>query len=169
MQPLDVTFESAGVHRAATVYRPSGAAGVVGCVVMGNGFTLTRKDGIPDYAQRFTDSGFAVLAFDYRHWGDSGGEPRRRISLRSQLEDWRAAVQYTRTLEGVDPERIALWGMSLGGGLALMIAAADPRIAATVALVPMSDGLAILARPAPPGVTVRLTWSMMRGALTSGQ
>ena len=166
MQNLDVTFESGGVHRAATVYRPSGAAGVVGCVVMGNGITLTRKDGIPDYARRFTDSGFAILAFDYRHWGDSGGEPRRRISLRSQLEDWRAAVQYARTLEGVDPERVALWGMSLGGGLALMTAAADPRIAATVALVPMSDGLAAVAQPAPPGVTARLTWSIMRRALT---
>ena len=68
---------------------------------MGGGITLTRKDGIPDYAQRFADSGFAVLAFDYRHWGDSGGEPRRSVSVRSQLEDWRVAVQYARALEGI--------------------------------------------------------------------
>jgi dienelactone hydrolase len=72
MQRLDVTFDSGGLDCAATVYRPSGATGAVGCVVMGNGITLTRKDGIPDYAQRFADAGFAVLAFDYRHWGDSG-------------------------------------------------------------------------------------------------
>jgi len=81
---------------------------------MGGGITLTRKDGIPDYAQRFADSGFAVLAFDYRHWGDSGGEPRRSVSVRSQLEDWRVAVQYARALEGIDPAQVALWGMCDG-------------------------------------------------------
>lgn len=43
---------------------------------MGNGATLTRYDGIPTYAERFTAAGFTVVAFDYRHWGDSGGEPR---------------------------------------------------------------------------------------------
>jgi len=151
---------------AATVYRPDSATGPVGCVVMGNGITLTRTDGIPDYAQRFADSGFTVVAFDYRHWGDSSGEPRRCVSLRRQLEDWRAAVQYARGLDGVDPAQVALWGMSLGAGLALMTAAGDPRIAATVALAPMADGLAAIAQPAPPGVTARLTWSIMRRALT---
>jgi cephalosporin-C deacetylase-like acetyl esterase len=39
-------------------------------------------------------------------------------------------------------ERIAVWGMSLGGGLALTTAAADARIAATIALVPVADGRA---------------------------
>jgi pimeloyl-ACP methyl ester carboxylesterase len=169
MQNLDVSFDSGGLRCAATLYRPGGADGAdgaVGCVVMGNGITLTRQDGIPDYAQRFAISGFAVVAFDYRHWGDSGGEPRHRVSLRSQLEDWRAAVDYARALEGVDPAQIALWGVSLGGGLALMTAAADPRIAATVAVVPMADGLAAIAQPAPPGTTARLTWNIVRRAVT---
>jgi uncharacterized protein len=163
---VDVSFHSGGVQCAATVYRPGGVTGVAGCVVMGSGITLTRRDGIPDYARRFTDAGFTVVAFDYRHWGDSGGEPRRVVSLRRQLGDWRAAVQYARGLEDVDPERVALWGMSLGGGLALMTAARDPRIAATVVLAPMADGLAAIAQPAPPGVTARLTWSIIRRALT---
>jgi dienelactone hydrolase len=68
MQHGDVNFDSGGLQCTATVYRPSGATGVVGCLVMGNGITLTRNDGIPDYAQRFAGAGFAVLAFDYRHW-----------------------------------------------------------------------------------------------------
>lgn len=107
MRYLDVRFDSGGLQCAATVYRPSNATGPVGCVVMANGIKLTRKDGIPDYVQRFADSGFPVLAFDYRHWGDSSGEPRRMVSLRCQLEDWQAAVEYARGLEGVDPERVA--------------------------------------------------------------
>ena len=78
-------------------------------MVLGNGITLTRKDGIPDYAQHFANAGFVVLAFDYRHWGESDGEPRRRVSLGRQLEDWRAAVNDERGLDGVEPERIAVW------------------------------------------------------------
>ena len=165
---MQVSFKSGGLSCAATVYRPDSATGPVGCVVMGNGITLTRNDGIPDYAKRFADAGFVVLAFDYRHWGDSGGEPRRWVSLARQLEDWHAAVDYARTLEGVDAERIALWGMSLGGGLALMIAATDPGIVATVALVPMADGLEAWRQPAPPSVTLRLMWRAIRGTLTRG-
>ena len=165
---MEASFESGGMSCAATVYRPDSATAPVGCVVMGNGFTLTRKDGIPAYAMRVAEAGFAVLAFDYRHWGDSGGEPRRWMSLARQMEDWHAAVEYARSLEGVDAERIALWGMSLGGGLALMTAATDPRIVATVALVPMADGLEAWRRPAPPSVTLRLMWRALRGALTRG-
>jgi uncharacterized protein len=56
--------------------------------------------------------------------------------------------------------------MSLGGGLALMTAAADPRIAATVALVPMADGLEAWLQPAPPSVTLRMIARAMRGTLT---
>jgi len=163
---LDVWFDPGGLSCAATVYRQTAATGRVGCVVMGGGVTLTRKDGIPDYAERFSAAGLVVLAFDYRHWGDSGGEPRRWVSLRRQLADWRAAVDYARTLDDVNPERIAVWGMSLGGGLALMTAAADSRIAATVALVPMADGLAFLLQPAPPSVTLRMICGAIRGAVT---
>jgi dienelactone hydrolase len=109
---------------------------------MGAGGTLTQGDGIPDYARRMAAAGITALTFDYRHWGASDGEPRRLLSLTRQLADWRAAVSHARALEGVDPDRVAVWGMSSGGGNALMTAAADPRIAATVALVPMADGLA---------------------------
>jgi dienelactone hydrolase len=133
---------------------------------MGSGVTLTRKDGIPDYAERFARAGFVALAFDYRHWGGSEGEPRRWVSLRRQLEDWRGAVNYARGLEGVDAERIVVWGMSLGGGLALMTAGGDSRIVATIALVPMAYGLPFLLQAAPTSVALRMTWKTLRGALT---
>jgi pimeloyl-ACP methyl ester carboxylesterase len=128
---------------------------------MGSGGTLTRKDGIPAYARRFAAGGLAALAFDYRHWGDSAGEPRRLLSIGRQLEDWRAAVDFARRLEGVDARRVAIWGMSLGGGHALMTAAGDARVAATVALVPVADGLALLRRTVPP-----IALRMLRPALS---
>ncbi len=167
MVSSELAFSVGASRCAATVYRPRDAvAGGVPCVVMGCGVTLTRRDGIPDYAERFARAGFVVVAFDYRHWGGSGGEPRRWVSLRRQREDWRAAVDFARGLEGVDPERIVVWGMSLGGGLALMTAAGDARIAATVALVPMADGLAFDLQPAPPSVVLGMVWKSLRGAVT---
>ena len=162
----EVSFEVDGLTCAATVYRPDCVHGPVGCVVMGDGLSLTREDGIPGYAERFAAARIAALTVDYRHWGASEGDPRRRFSLRRQLEDWRAAVAFARGLDGVDREEIAVWGMSLGGGHALTVAASDPGIAAVVALVPMTDGLAATLKPAPPRVTVRMVGRAMRETIT---
>ena len=103
---------------------------------MGHGFTGTRDLGLATYATRFADAGIAVLVFDYRHFGTSGGEPRQLLSVREQLEDWRAAIAFARQLPEVDPERIALWGTSLSGGHVVAVAAGDPAIAAVIAQVP---------------------------------
>jgi uncharacterized protein len=152
----EICFASGGEMIAATWYRPDVLAARIPCVVMGHGFTLTRRDGVPEYARRLVAAGFAALAFDYRHWGDSAGSPRGWISLREQLADWQAAVQHAGTLEGVDADRIAVWGFSMGGGHALLSAARDTRIAAVVALMPSTDPLA-----APPPLTVGL-WMIGR-------
>jgi len=166
MELSEVTFVSAGLRCAGTLYRPDGGAGPVACVVMAPGGTLTRRDGMPAYAERFAASGYAVLSFDHRHWGDSEGEPRRWFSLREQLEDWRAAVAHARTHDGVDPDRIALWGMSTAGGHVLMTAATDRRIAAVIAIAPMADGLAFNLRPTPMSVQVRGMWRAVRELVT---
>lgn len=166
MERQEVGFFCDGLRCAGTVYRPDQGAEAAACVVMGPGGTLTRDDGIPAFAARFAAAGLAVLAFDYRHWGDSEGEPRRWVSLRGQLEDWRAAVACARALDGVDPDRIAIWGMSFGGGHVLLTAAEDPRIAAVLSLAPVADGLAFNLRPAPPGVAVRGLWRAVREVVT---
>jgi len=82
----------------------------------------------------------AVLAFDFRYLGASGGEPRQLIWIPYQLEDYAAAVEYARSLKEIDPERIALWGTSLSGGHVISIAADDNRIACVSAQVPLLDG-----------------------------
>jgi pimeloyl-ACP methyl ester carboxylesterase len=154
--PEELRFRS-GEECAATLYRPRGTTdGDVPCVVMANGFSLTRRDGLPLFAERFAAAGLAVLAFDFRHLGESSGEPRQLVDVRRQRADLVAAVAAARTLEGIDPRRIALWGFSLGGGLAIRVAADDGRLAAAVALCPLADGLAF-AMASDPRATARLT------------
>jgi dienelactone hydrolase len=108
---------------------------------MAHGFSLTRHDGLGEYAQRLAEAGAAVLVFDHRYLGDSGGEPRQRFRKRDQLQDWRRAIAFARGLEGIDPNRIVLWGFSFSGGHVVQLSASEPGVAATIALCPMLDGL----------------------------
>jgi dienelactone hydrolase len=136
----EVSFRSGGEECAAWLYRPP--AGVLSpCVVLGHGWSGVREQRLDAYAERFAAAGFAALAFDYRHFGSSGGQPRHLLDIGRQLDDMRAAVAFARELDGVDPDRVALWGTSLGGGHVVSVAAGDPRIAAVVAQVPFADGL----------------------------
>src|SRR4029079_8818233 len=94
----DLTFTSGGDQIAAWLYRPS-ASGPVPCVVMAHGFSGTRRDRLPAYAERYADAGVQVLLFDYRGFGDSGGGPRQVIDIRRQHEDYEAAIVAARGLE----------------------------------------------------------------------
>ena len=136
--PINVFFISGGVTCAADLYRPDDATEPMPCVVVGHGFSGTK--GLARvYAERFAEAGFAVLVFDYRHFGGSGGEPRQVVDVDKQREDYHAAVRFARTLPGIDPERIALWGTSFSGGHVIAVAAENPRIAAAAAQVPLID------------------------------
>src|SRR6266496_390364 len=140
----DLSFPSGGETCAAWLYRPEGADGPVPCVVMAHGFSATRADRLPAYAERFAAAGVAVLLFDYRHFGDSTGEPRQLLDIARQHADYHAAVACARTLDGIDPRRIALFGTSFAGGHVVVVAAQDPSIAAVIAQCPFADGLSAL-------------------------
>lgn len=136
----DFQFESQGTRCAAWFYRP-GTAGKLPCVVMAHGFSAVREQRLDAYADHFAAAGLAVLLFDYRHFGASDGEPRQLLSIHRQLQDWEAAVAAARALDGVDADRIALFGMSLSGGHVQRIAARDRGVAAVIAQAPFCDGL----------------------------
>ncbi len=140
---IDVSFDSGGESCAAWLYRPPEATA---CVVIAHGWTGVREQRLDAFGERFADAGLAALVFDYRHFGASEGHPRQLLDISRQHADWRAAVAYARGLDGIDPDRIALWGSSFSGGHVIATAAADPRIAAVVAQVPFVDGLANVRR-----------------------
>lgn len=151
----DLSFESDGERCAAWLYRPAGE-GPHPCVILAHGFAGVRAARLWAFAERFRDAGIAALVFDYRHFGDSGGEPRQLLSIGRQLDDWRAAIAFARSLDGIDPERIALWGTSFSGGHVVALAAEDHRIAAAVSQAPFSNGLSALGA-AGPKESARLT------------
>lgn len=159
----DADFLSSGLRCAAWLYRPV-AVPPVAAVVMAHGFGGVRIARLEAYAARLQAAGYAVLLFDYRHFGDSDGEPRGLIDIARQHADWAAAVAHARRLAGVDAERIILWGTSFSGGHAIATAARDPRIAAVVAQVPHVSGVAS-ALAVPVRHSLRLTALGLRDEL----
>jgi alpha-beta hydrolase superfamily lysophospholipase len=133
-----IRFGSGDAECAAWHYPGSNGA----CVVMAGGFAVTKEPGTDLFARRFCDAGFAVLAFDYRRLGESGGQPRQVVRIREQLADWQAAIGFAATLPGVDPARLAVWGFSVSGGHVFRIAARSPGVAAAIAQTPNADGQA---------------------------
>jgi dienelactone hydrolase len=159
---VDLDFES-GEGSCAAWFYPSQAPHAA-CVVMAHGFGGVREARLGAYAKRFQQAGHAVLVFDYRHFGDSSGEPRQLIAIRRQLADWRAAVAFARSLDGVDPGRVALWGTSFSGGHVLAVAARDPRVACAISQVPFMSGPATVAM-AGPRAGLRLAVEGFRDAI----
>jgi uncharacterized protein len=150
----ELSFESGGERCAAWLYPARHSAGPSPIVVMAHGFSGTRRDRLGPFAERFADAGVAAMPFDYRGFGDSMGTPDV-VDANRQLEDWRAAVAAARSLPGVDPDRVAVFGSSMGGGHALAAAAADQRVAAAVSQVPFLDAARQMRRP-PPSVLARM-------------
>jgi uncharacterized protein len=144
---VDVRFPSAGVECSAWLYLPEGGPAPV--IVMAHGLGGVRGMRLDAYAERFCAAGYACLVFDYRHFGDSDGQPRQLLDIGRQLDDWAAAIAYARSLKTVGRSRVVLWGTSFGGGHVIVAAARDRNIAAVVSQCPFTDGPASVLAMSP--------------------
>lgn len=162
MDREDLRFPSGSEPCAAWLYRPSRAgADPLPIVVIAHGLSGTRRDRLGAFASRFCAAGLFALVFDHRGFGDSGGEPDLFDPAR-QLEDWQAAIDFARSLPGVDGKRVVTFGSSMGGGNALAAAAADKQVAAAISQVPFLDILR-QAHRSNPRVSARMLLAAARG------
>ncbi len=164
----DLRFNSGAEQCAAWLYPAGGpsagttdTAATIPLIVMAHGLSGTRRDRLGAFAEPFAAAGIAALVFDHRGFGDSDGEPDLFEPAR-QLEDWRAAIAFARSLPGVDVERVATFGSSMGGGNALAAAAEDERIAAAISQVPFLD-IVLQAHRSSPRVTAKVLAAAARG------
>ena len=134
-----VEFDSDGELCRGTLYLPDRPEHPP-VVVMAPGLGFWQSFGLPAVAERFAEAGYAAFTFDYRHHGDSDGEPRRLVSPAKQVDDYEAAIEAMRAEDDVDSNRLVVWGHSLSGGHALSVAAENFRVAGVIASCPFVDG-----------------------------
>jgi quorum-quenching protein AidA len=136
------------------------------CVVLAHGFSGTMDRLFP-HAERFAAGGIAALVFDYRGFGESGGQLRQVVDLPRQREDLRAAIAWVRGRHDLDSGRLALWGNSLGGAHVISVAADDPGIAAVVAQIPFNGFPRVRDRSATASLRLlaAILWDALRGKL----
>jgi pimeloyl-ACP methyl ester carboxylesterase len=136
------TFTSGDDRCAAWVTLPAAPAPhPVVVLVHGGGATHAMK--LEAYEAAFSAAGFAVVAFDYRGFGESGGEPRQLLSPRRHLEDVDAALAFVATRPELDGTRVALWGTSFGASHVVVAAARHPELAAAVVQCPVLRGRSV--------------------------
>lgn len=106
-----------------------------------------------DNVEMLVEAGFNVLIIDYQGYGKSGGKP----SERSMYADGEAAYRYLLEERGVIPERLVVFGRSLGAAVAIELASRNP----CGALIAESAFTSTLAMG-------KLHYSWLPGALLSG-
>jgi uncharacterized protein len=128
-------FPSEGALLRGRLYRPLGARPRP-VVVMTHGTSATISMVTDRYAEVFQEAGLAVLLYDHRNFGVSGGEPRQEINPWVQARGYRDAITFVGSLDGIDSGAIAIWGDSYSAAEVLVVGAVDERVAAVVAQVP---------------------------------
>jgi uncharacterized protein len=131
-----VTFLSAGLKLAGHLYRPPGASSTTrtpGLVMLGPNSSV-KEQTLPHYAVRLADAGYTVLAFDSRSFGESEGAPRAHYDPNEIIADYCNAVSYMMTREDIDPDRVGVVGVCMGGGYAVSTGARDKRLKAVVSV-----------------------------------
>jgi fermentation-respiration switch protein FrsA (DUF1100 family) len=122
-------FRSDGIEIAGHLRVPAGSGPRPGLVFTGP-LSGVKEQVVGTYAGRLAEAGFVTLAFDHRHFGESGGEPRQHENPAGKLADLRDALSWLAARPEVDPDRLGACGVCLGGGYALRFAAFDPRVRA---------------------------------------
>jgi fermentation-respiration switch protein FrsA (DUF1100 family) len=128
-----VFFEVSGEPVVADLYLPA-SEGPHPAVVVAGPMTSVKEQVTGVYACALAQRGFAALALDHRHFGESGGTPRQYELWSHKVEDLKVAVDWLATRADVDASRLGLVGVCLGAGYAAWASVGHPRVRALGAI-----------------------------------
>lgn len=131
-------------------------------VILMHGWNLfwgKNEDWIQDWIPLLTEQGYAVLAPDHFLYGErkvEGGFDQGSNRGPYYYRDWmcqtvvdlRRGIDYLLSRPDIDPERIAVFGGSLGGWIGSVLSAVEPRIRASILSVPATE---FIRAQTPPG------------------
>ncbi len=129
-----VSYLSEGFKNYALLTVPSGDVPETGwpVIVFNHGSippdVYSTTQGYEAYMHAFADNGYIVLRPDYRGYGNSEGESRNTYFHQGNTIDVLNAVAAVKKWETADPNRIGMWGHSMGGWITLRAMVIDPDI-----------------------------------------
>lgn len=130
---VEIPFDGsviAGVLRRPAGPGPAGPAGPHPLVVLIPGLDSAKEEFRPT-EELFLQRGLATLSVD----GPGQGEAEYDLAIRPDWEVPGAAIiDAAASLPGIDPGKIGIWGVSLGGYYAARVAGGDERVRACIAL-----------------------------------
>ena len=132
----DISFPSRDGTPLAGWFIPAKASAPTPAIILSHGWARSRAELLP-HAAFLHRAGFAVLAFDYRHRGESGGDAITMGLL--ERDDLRGALDALATRPEVDAGRIGTMSLSMGSVIALLVAAEDDRIRALAVECPYTS------------------------------
>lgn len=157
MPRTDISFKTSdGVTLRGWFFEPENrpASEKLPCLIVTHGFTCVKEMALSEVATRLTaELAITCLVYDHRGFGSSDtlpGQPRHEVIPYFQCSDMQDAITFVQTKNGVDKDKIGLWGYSYAGGHTLYLGAIDRRVKAVISLAPQVDGyenLHYLARP----------------------
>ena len=122
---IEANFESDGARLAGTLYLPSRQAGhALPGIVLAHGSGPQNRYAGP-WTSFFVDLGFAVLSYDKRGVGTSGGDFETADYARLET-DLAAAVRWLAARPEVDGQRVGIHASSQSGWYAPSVAADAP-------------------------------------------
>ena len=135
-----ISYYSDGLKLSGLLSKPDNSQGKkFPGVVLVPGFMSTADAFFPGFAEELNAGGFVSLTMDFRGFGQSEGVPGEVIPY-LQIYDASNAISYLQSRPEVNPDKIAILGVSLGGGEVAYIAARDRRVKAVASMVLVGDG-----------------------------
>ena len=135
LQPEEISFDSqTGVTLSGRFFPGEHDGGVI----LLHGFSQLQDQMLP-IASILNDAGFNVLTYDGRHPERYGDGVFSTLGALEQ-QDLESAVDFMAEHPDVSPDRIGVFGASLGGATAILGGARDERLQAIAAEGAFSDG-----------------------------
>jgi len=127
-----VTLEVDGINIAGQLYLPEGDGPyptVCACHGIPAGIPDPTDRGYASLAEKISPYGFAVLIFNFRGTGASGGN----LDMPGWTRDLKAVIDYLYALPQLDNTYLSLLGFSGGAAVSVYLAAEDKRVSSVVA------------------------------------
>jgi fermentation-respiration switch protein FrsA (DUF1100 family) len=123
------TFQSEGETLVGDLFLPADGE-PAGVLVAVGPLTSVKEQAGGTYAQAMAERGHAALAFDYRYFGESGGQPRQFESPEANIEDIKSAATALLADDRLKDLPLGGLGICFGAGPMVRAVAEDPRFRA---------------------------------------